>query len=156
METQNEKEEQTMTSPTANPFDATIHKSYEWLKDLMYEIGTEDQNRAYAALRGTLQSLRDRLTVEEATDLGAQLPMLIRGLYYEGWNPVHTPEKIRDRDEFLQKVAAFFTQEPGVDAEHMVRAVFKIMFFKLDEGQVEQVKNILPKEISSLYPQPDR
>lgn len=145
-----------MTSPAAKPFDATIDKSYQWLNDLMFEIGTEDQNRAYVALKGALQSLRDRLTVEEATDLGAQLPMLIRGLYYEGWNPVHTPEKIRNLDDFLEKVKAHFTQEPNVDAEHMVRAVFKIMFFKLDEGQIEQVKTVLPKEISSLYPQPDR
>ncbi len=145
-----------MTSPGAKPFDTTINKSYEWLNDLMYEIGTEDQNQAYTALRGTIQSLRDRMTVEEATDLGAQLPMLIRGLYYEGWNPAQTPEKIRDKDEFLQKVGAYFPQETNVDRERMVRAVFKTLFFKLDEGQTDHVKTVLPKEISTLYPQPDR
>ncbi|HEY5940705.1 MAG TPA: non-homologous end-joining DNA ligase [Gemmatimonadales bacterium] len=32
-------------------------------------------------------TLRDRLTVEETAHPGAQLPMLIRGSYYAGWEP---------------------------------------------------------------------
>jgi hypothetical protein len=38
-------------------------------------------------LGGMLHVLRDRLTIQEAVQPGAQLPMLIRGLYWEGWDP---------------------------------------------------------------------
>lgn len=48
-------------------FDRTLEKSNNWLKDIMYELGWEDRHRAYLALRATLPSLRDRLSVEEST-----------------------------------------------------------------------------------------
>jgi uncharacterized protein (DUF2267 family) len=67
-------------------FDRTLYKTHTWLKEIMEVLGTEDRHRAYMALRAVLHALRDRLTVEEVAQLGAQLPMLIRGLYYEGWD----------------------------------------------------------------------
>ena len=68
-------------------FDTTVQKTNVWLKDIMQELGWEDRHKAYMGLRTTLHALRDRLTPEEAAQFGAQLPMLIRGLYYEGWTP---------------------------------------------------------------------
>ena len=68
-------------------FDTTVHKTHVWLNDIMQELGWEDRHKAYLGLRTTLHALRDRLTVEETAQLAAQLPMLIRGLYYEGWDP---------------------------------------------------------------------
>lgn len=67
--------------------DTTIQKTNIWLKEVMDELESDDRHRAYLALRSVLHSLRDRLTVEEATDLGAQLPILVRGFYYDAWNP---------------------------------------------------------------------
>lgn len=85
-------------------FDATVQKTHEWLKALMEELGwQEDRQRAYLALRAVLHALRDRLLLREALHLGAQLPMLIRSFYYEGWNPTHTPLKERHTEEFLRK-----------------------------------------------------
>jgi uncharacterized protein (DUF2267 family) len=52
-----------------------------------------------------LHALRDRLTVNEAAQFGAQLPMLVRGIYYEGWDPTRLPVKM-NREEFLQRVPA--------------------------------------------------
>lgn len=36
--------------------------------------------------------LRDRLTVEASAPFAAQLPDLIRGIFYAGWNPSAVPE----------------------------------------------------------------
>jgi uncharacterized protein (DUF2267 family) len=69
-------------------FDTTLQKTNEWLQEIMQEFGTENRQQAYAALRATLHTLRERLPTEETAHLGAQLPMLIRGIYYEGWHPV--------------------------------------------------------------------
>ena len=63
-------------------FDKTIHITNEWLNDLMYEMNWTEKHKAYSAMRVCLHTLRDRLTVDEATHLGAQLPLLIRGVYY--------------------------------------------------------------------------
>ena len=66
----------------------------------MGELDWENEHKAYLALRTVLHTLRDRLSVEEAVQLGAQLPMLIRGFYYEGWTLKQKPTKERHKTEF--------------------------------------------------------
>src|SRR5512144_404204 len=77
-----------------------------WLNDLAAELGRPgDQQYAYRVLRGFLHTLRDRLPVNETAQLAAQLPELLRGVYYEGWRPSATPQGYHDLDEFLTRVA---------------------------------------------------
>ncbi|HXH12406.1 MAG TPA: DUF2267 domain-containing protein [Alphaproteobacteria bacterium] len=133
-------------------FSNTLQKTHLWLKDLMEELRWEDQHRAYLALRATLHALRDRLTVDEATHLGAQLPMLIRGFYYEGWSPAGKPVKERRKEEFCAHVKEYFKKEEDIDAEQIVRGVFKVLAKRVTEGEIEDVKHILPPELRELWP----
>jgi uncharacterized protein (DUF2267 family) len=133
-------------------FAHTLQTTHLWLKELAEELRCDDQHRAYLGLKATLHALRDRLTVEEAVQLGAQLPMLIRGLYYEGWNPTGKPVKERHKQEFLAHIKEAFKRQEDVDAEQMVRAVFRILSRRITEGEIEDVKHILPPELRELWP----
>jgi uncharacterized protein (DUF2267 family) len=141
-------------SPTHHElFSNTLQKTHLWLKDVAEELHWEDQQRAYLALRATLHALRDRLTVEEAVHLGAQLPMLVRGFYYEGWSPAGKPVKERHQEQFCAHVKEHFTREEDLDAEKIVRAVFRVLSQRVTEGEIEDIKHILPPELRELWPE---
>lgn len=132
-------------------FDTTLQKTNEWLHEIMDELAIEERHAAYVALRGTLHVLRDRLPLEEAAHLGAQLPMLVRGFYYEGWRPVREPVKIH-REEFVLRVEEQLTGGLEEDAEAVVRAVFQVLSRKISRGEIEQVEQTLPNDLRDLWP----
>ena len=139
-------------------FETTLQKTYDWLNDIMRLLKWDDRQEAYLALRGTLQALRDRLPPELAVKLGAQLPMLIRGFYYEGWKPSETPIKIKHAEDFLEFVHSHFTRSSldrkQDDIENIVRAVFQVISSHISEGEVYHLRQILPLPIASLWPLP--
>src|SRR5438045_1662639 len=107
-------------------FDTTLQKTHLWLREIMNEMNWDDEHRAYLALRAVLQTLRDRLNVDEAAHLGAQLPMLIRGIYFEGWKPSETPRRERILEQFLDRIRAHFVNEIA-PADQIACAVFRVL-----------------------------
>ena len=132
-------------------FDETLHKTNTWLKEIAEKLGS-DRHDAYQALRAVLHCLCDRLTTDEAAHLGDQLPMLIRGIYYEAWHPAGKPEKIRSREEFLAWVDTRFPKTTLVDREDAVRAVFQALENHVSAGEIGDVVQSLPKDIRALWP----
>jgi uncharacterized protein (DUF2267 family) len=141
-----------MSTTGLEAFDTTVQKTNTWLKELMGELGWQDKHKAYSALRATLHALRDRLTVDEAAQLAAQLPMLVRGLYYEGWDPTGKPVKERQRSQFLERIMQSFRGDESVDPERVARAVFALLSRRVTSGEIEDVKHVLPTEIRELWP----
>ena len=133
-------------------FDTTVQKTHIWLNAIMQELGWEDRYKAYLGLRTTLHALRDRLPVEEAAQLAAQLPMLMRGLYYEGWDPTGKPQKVRHREAFLTPIREHFRNDPGVDAEQVARAVLQVLTQHVSEGDIADIKHCCPTELRALWP----
>jgi uncharacterized protein (DUF2267 family) len=143
-----------MTVTGIDALDSTMHQTNAWLKAIMSRLDTEDRHRAYLALRTTLQALRDRLQPEVAVHLGAQLPMLVRGLYYEDWHMAGTPTRERHKEEFLAHISAAFRRDPQVDAEQVARAVFTVLAEHIDPGEARKVMSVLPHELRDLWPRP--
>ena len=141
-----------MSVTALDVFDTTLQKTHRWLKELMQVLDWQDRHKAYLALRATLHALRDRLTVEEVAQLGAQLPMLIRGFYYETWDPTGKPEKVRKKEEFLARIEQQFRGDDRIDPEQVARAVFTVLANRVTEGEIEDVKDVLPSEIKTLWP----
>jgi uncharacterized protein (DUF2267 family) len=142
-----------MKSVVSEIFDTSLQKTQVWLNEVMSELDWSDEpHRAYLALRTVLHALRDRLTVEEAVQLGAQFPMLIRGLYYEGWTLKGKPHKERHEEDFLDHVKKAFKDNAAVDAGEVVRAVFRVIVRHTSPGEIEDVKHMMPKPLQELWP----
>lgn len=83
--------------------------------------------------------------------LGAQLPMLVRGFYYEGWRPAGKPVKYRHKDEFLQHVAELYRGLDEAQREPAVRAVFRVLSGHVSRGELHHVRDQLPPELRELW-----
>lgn len=140
-----------MANTTIGTFESTVHKTNVWLKDIMEELGWDSHERAYHALRAVLHALRDRLSTEEVSDLAAQLPMLVRGFYYEGWSPSRRTISERHKEQFLDHVDEAFRDDMTVDAEEVTRAVFHTISKHVSDGEIADIKHTLPREIRELW-----
>jgi uncharacterized protein (DUF2267 family) len=125
------------------------HASH-WLKEMMAELGTQDRQRAWHALRAGLHALRDRLSVEEAAQLSAQLPLLVRGLFFENWDPTGKPLHLRHREEFLVLVREKYAPRSDIPAADIVRACFRLLERHISTGELTDIMMNLPTEIVDL------
>ena len=145
-----------MSATGLEVFDTTVQKTNSWLHDLMQALGWLDRHKAYTALRATLHALRDRLSVEEVAQLGAQLPMLIRGFYYEGWDPTGKPLRIRQKEQFLARIELELRGDERFDdlvpVERIAQAVFMLLTQRVSAGEIENVKHVMPADIRELWP----
>ena len=132
--------------------DHTIQDTNVWLKAIMHKLETDDRYLAFAALRGALHALRDRIGPENAVHLGAQLPTLIRGIYYAGWHMAGTPTRERHKQQFLEHIGRETGRDKDLDLEGLACAVFDVMWEKLDPGETAKLINMLPKELHELWP----
>jgi uncharacterized protein (DUF2267 family) len=140
-----------MATARLSVFDKTLQESNLWLKALMESLGTTNRDTAYDALKATLHTLRDRIGPGNAVHLGAQLPMLIRGLYYDGWRPATTPTKERHTADFLDHLSEKLARNSRTDPEAAARAVFYVMWQKIDSGEVAKLLRVLPAELRELW-----
>jgi uncharacterized protein (DUF2267 family) len=131
--------------------DEAVHAANTWINELDHGIGWENRQRSYRLLRAVLHAVRDHLGVDEATDLGAQLPTLIRGIYYEGWNSSRNPVRMRSAADFLAKVQRDFAPDPLGDADQAVRAVFDQLDRHISAGEMEDVRGAFTLEVRALF-----
>jgi len=138
---------------TLNEFQSSMETTRKWVSDLMLALDTYDEAWACRAFRAVVHELRDNLTVEEAADLAAQLPMLLKGLYYEGWRPSAAREKTKAKSEFLAKVAEQLVEiEDYGEIEKIVENVFRFLSHRVSEGEISDVVRSLPKQVRGLWP----
>lgn len=141
-----------MSVSTVTPLNHTLEETHKWLEELAKAEPFQHEEQAYTILRAVLHSLRDRLISEEAAHLSSQLPMLVRGFYWEGWRPSMAPNQEDTRQEFLDSIReSLGPGEGGVDLEPAVEATLTFIRGKLSEGQAEHVKMQLPPEIEEMW-----
>jgi uncharacterized protein (DUF2267 family) len=134
-----------------------IQKTYDKVNDcisrLMASHQFQNENKAFVILRASLKALRDRLTTEEALHLGAQLPALLRGFYFEGWNLNQQQAKIRTKEEFINDVRFHLNGHEDIDLDVATPLALKIILDMIDQGEAIEVLHQLPREIQELCPE---
>lgn len=135
--------------------ESTVQKTHEWLRDIKEGLALDNDRAAYAALRATLHGLRDLLTTDQVALFGAQLPMLVRGIYYEGWNPASALTGERQRRVFLEAVRHELREHLELcDAERVARVVFDVVTRHVSPGEIEKIAHSLPRDVRALWHQP--
>ncbi|AZM59108.1 MULTISPECIES: DUF2267 domain-containing protein [unclassified Streptomyces] len=134
-------------------FDTMVDKANRLLRDIEEAFGwpKERRRQSYAALRAVLHPLRDRLPVDTAVQFGAQLPTIIRGIYYDGWKPAEVPVKMHN-DEFLARVRQEFPYAVVGGTERLVRTTLHTLALHVSTGEWEHLKSRVPDSFGALMP----
>jgi uncharacterized protein (DUF2267 family) len=139
-----------MSIGSVDSIERSVHKTNEWLSELAAELGNENREEAWRVLRGYLQLLRDRLNIDEASQLAAQLPLVLRGAFYEGFDPGYQPVKLRDRDEFLERLADHAQLAGPAEAAQAAEAATRVLRRHVTAGELDEALGQLPSDIREM------
>lgn len=139
-----------MTMTHLDILDRSVEKAHVWINDLAEELGTEDRQHAYRVLRAFLHAVRDHLSVDEAAQLAAQLPIFVRGVFYEGWDPSGTPDRARDVESFLRRIAGEALLSGETEASLAATAATRVLCRHVSPGEAESVLRMLPEHVREL------
>ena len=141
-----------MSNVGLESIDHTVQLTHQWINDLDTRLGWENKHRSFRLLRVVLQAVRDWLPVDDAVHFGAQLPELLRGIYYEHWRPTTTPVRHRSKIDFVGRIDDAFENDRLLFTAEAVMAVFDLLCDKLSAGEIEKVQHALPADLRALWP----
>lgn len=136
-------------STRTDPITHAEHSARHWLAAVGGALGTDDHRHTYRVLRAWLHAVRDRLTVEAAAHFGAQLPVLLRGIYYDGWTPGHVPLRTD-----IELFAVRFSGEAGIgvsDSRRTCNAVATAMRELFSPGQLDHALALMPRTLRTEF-----
>jgi len=139
-----------MSANGLDVFDRTLETTHIWLNEICDELGP-DKHLAWKVLSVVLQKLRDRLPLPLAAHLGAQLPLLVRGVYYDQFEPGRLPSERKGREEFVADVFEGLSGTRPINADQAIRCVFRLLSRHISEGQVRKICDALPKSVRQLW-----
>jgi len=139
-----------MSATGLEVFDKTIQTTNIWLGEIEQEIGP-DRQVAWKVLGIVLHKLRDRLPLDVAVHLGTQLPLLVRGVYYDQYQPAHCPSDCDTREQFIAEVGKWLSDIRPVNPEAATAAVFATLSRHVEQGQVAKVQHVLPEPLRSFW-----
>jgi uncharacterized protein (DUF2267 family) len=139
-----------MSAQGLEVIESSTHKTHEWIASIA-EAAHLEKRDAYRALRAVLQTMRDRLPLDDAVHFAAQLPMFLRGLFYEGWEPSKVPIKM-SLEEFLLAVQGKIVSDRVIDPVRITQSVLLVVMSFVGVAEIEKIKHCFPKDMQSLWP----
>jgi uncharacterized protein (DUF2267 family) len=134
-------------------FDKTLHTTNQWLDEICAEIGP-DRHLAWHVLGAVLRSIRDELLIGQSAHLAAQLPLLVRGAYFDQYRPAAQPLADRSQEDFTARIRQELSGSRPVRPDLAATAVMRTLNRHITEGQIKKARDALPKGIRALWPEP--
>jgi len=129
------------TDPLAHAHQTAQH----WLTTVAHQLHTEDRHYTFRVVKAWLHLVRDRLTIDSAVHVAAQLPEFLRGVYYDGWVPSRIPVRY-GADEFT----TLFADHAGIGAADVpaaAGAVSAALGTLFSPGQLDHVFALMPASL---------
>ncbi len=67
-------------------------------------------------------------------------------------NQVQRQKKLRTLGDFLKDLPLLPSPDETFDAEKAVRSVFQLLDHRISEGEIDDIRHMLPEEVRSLWP----
>ena len=142
-----------MSAKGLEVIDHTVQTTHEWINELKERLDWVGHREALHLMRATLTAVRDHLSHDEAADFAAQLPLLIRGMFYEGWHPAGTPVKDRGQQAFVAGIEEQIGGHADYRGVEDISTVFKFLNARISSGEVRDIRGALPSGIRTLWPE---
>lgn len=131
-------------------FNHSIQKTNEVLIGVQDRLGWENRHLVFEVLKNTLHHLRDRLPVDENVNFADQLPMVLKGVYFEGWDPSNAPIK-ETKDDFVNDIDIKYGYMVENDTEEIIKIVFDEIFKSIGLKESNKLKKVLPEDWRELF-----
>jgi uncharacterized protein (DUF2267 family) len=143
-----------MTAQHLEVIDHSVQLTHEWINELAARLGWSSKRSTLRLLRISLHLIRDHLHVNEVAQLSAQLPVMIRGFYFEGGMPKTTPVKDRDLEGFVTAITDAMDDTEEYRGREDIKCVFDLLNARVSRGEIEDIRACLPEAIRDLWPAP--
>ena len=131
--------------------DESVQQANIWINEVNERTGWNDKQRAYRLLRAVLHAVRDHLSPDAAAKLAAQMPIMIRGIFFEGWDPSATPVRERSLPGFLGSVGAEFRRDPLKEPAAEVGAVLDTLDHRISDGEMTRLRKCFSEDVRTLF-----
>jgi uncharacterized protein (DUF2267 family) len=141
-----------MSAQGLEVIDHTVQLTHEWINELRERLDWTSSRDALRLMRATLAQIRDHIGHGEVAQLSAQMPLLVRGMFFEGWTPSRTPDPERSAEAFVAAIEAQMGEVRDWRGPEDITAVFRLLDARISEGEIADVKANLPRHIRALWP----
>lgn len=138
-------------------FKKYVQKAEEFINEVAVELGDpSDKAKAGRILRAVLHALREQITPTESMQLIAQLPVLIKSIYIDGWklgNKAHRVHKVNDFIEVVREFGKSGTSSDfstDMEVKQAVHAVITVIKNHTSEGEIADIIAVLPTDLKPL------
>jgi uncharacterized protein (DUF2267 family) len=126
-----------------------VHLTHMWIDDIDTQLNWGNHHKSFRLLRGWLHALRDSLPLSEVAHVSAQLPLMVRGLFFEQWRPVADRPRM-DGESFLNRLDEEVYPDQMEDTAQAATSVFLVFKSHVGEQESNKLLHVLPKGVREL------